>query len=67
MIAKRLFYFINMIKIVLTYYMIMKRFLNSIVVGIGIFLASFLVPVIGAIISIPMSLIGAWMYYDHSK
>jgi branched-subunit amino acid ABC-type transport system permease component len=45
----------------------MKRFLNSIVVGFGIFLASFLVPVIGGIISIPMSLIGAWMYYDHSK
>ena len=44
-----------------------KRFLNSMVVGIGIFFASFLVPVIGVIISIPMSLIGAWMYYDHSK
>jgi hypothetical protein len=26
-----------------------------------------LVPVIGGIISIPMSLIGAWMYYDHSR
>ena len=45
----------------------MKRFFNSIAVGVGIFLASFLVPVIGGIISIPMSLIGAWMYYDHSK
>ena len=45
----------------------MKRFFNSIIVGIGIFSASFLVPVIGGIISIPMSLIGAWMYYDHSK
>jgi branched-subunit amino acid ABC-type transport system permease component len=56
-----------MIKIVLTYYMRIKRFLNSIVVGFGIFLAAFLVPVIGGIISIPMSLIGAWMYYDHSK
>ena len=61
------FFFINIIKIVLTYYMRIKRFLNSIVVGIGIFFASFLVPVIGGIISIPMSLIGAWMYYDHSK
>ncbi|MEC7919017.1 MAG: hypothetical protein VX852_02895 [Candidatus Neomarinimicrobiota bacterium] len=55
-------------KIVLTYNrMKTKRFLNSIVVGIGIFFASFLVPVIGGIISIPMSLIGAWMYYDHSE
>ena len=39
----------------------------SVLTGIGIFFASFLVPVIGGIISIPMSLIGAWMYYDHSK
>ena len=44
-----------------------NRIINSLVVGIGIFLASFLVPVIGAIISIPMSLIGIWMYYDYSK
>tara|TARA_X000000368_G_scaffold181365_1_gene143206 strand:- start:613 stop:756 length:144 start_codon:yes stop_codon:yes gene_type:complete len=44
-----------------------KRFLNSIVVGIGVLFASLLVPIIGVIISIPMSLIGAWKYYDHSK
>jgi len=45
----------------------MKRIVYSLLVGIGIFFASFLVPVIGGIISIPMGLIGAWIYYDYKK
>jgi len=43
------------------------RIFNTIFVGIGIFLASFLVPVIGAIISIPMSIVGAYLYYNYDK
>ena len=38
-----------------------------ILVGVGIFIASFLIPVIGAIVSIPMSLIGAYFYYTYDK
>ena len=45
----------------------MKRIVYSLLVGVGIFFASFLVPVIGGIISIPMGLIGAWIYYDYKK
>ena len=40
---------------------------NTILVGIGIFFASFLIPVIGAVVSIPMSLIGAYFYYTYDK
>ena len=40
---------------------------NTILVGIGIFFASFLIPVIGAIVSVPMSLIGAYFYYTYDK
>jgi len=43
------------------------RIFNTIVVGIGIFLASFLIPVIGAVVSIPMSIIGAYFYYTYDK
>ena len=43
------------------------RIFNTILVGIGIFLASFLIPVIGAVVSIPMSLIGAYFYYTYDK
>ena len=43
------------------------RIFNTIVVGIGIFLASFLIPVIGAVVSIPMSIIGAYFYYTYEK
>ena len=43
------------------------RIFNTILVGIGIFFASFLIPVIGAIVSIPMSLIGAYFYYTYDK
>ncbi len=43
------------------------RILNSLLVGIAIFLASFLIPVIGAIVSIPLGLIGAWIYYDYKR
>ena len=43
------------------------RIFNTIVVGIGIFFASFLIPVIGAVVSIPMSLIGAYFYYTYDK
>ena len=31
------------------------------------FFASFLIPVIGGIVSIPLGLIGAWIYYDYKK
>jgi len=44
----------------------MRNF-NTIIVGIGIFLASFLIPVIGAVVSIPMSIIGAYFYYTYDK
>ena len=43
------------------------RIFNTILVGIGIFFASFLIPVIGAVVSIPMSLIGAYLYYNYDK
>jgi len=43
------------------------RIFNTILVGVGIFIASFLIPVIGAIVSIPMSLIGAYFYYTYDK
>jgi len=43
------------------------RIFNTIIVGIGIFLASFLIPVIGAVLSIPMSIIGAYFYYTYDK
>ncbi len=43
------------------------RILNTVFVGIGIFLASFLIPVIGAIVSLPMSIIGAYLYYVYDK
>ena len=43
------------------------RIFNTILVGIGIFFASFLIPVIGAVVSIPMSLIGANFYYTYDK
>ena len=43
------------------------RIFNTIFVGIGIFFASFLIPVIGAVVSIPMSLIGAYFYYTYDK
>tara|TARA_B100000123_G_scaffold217722_1_gene166193 strand:+ start:310 stop:450 length:141 start_codon:yes stop_codon:yes gene_type:complete len=43
------------------------RIFNTIVVGIGIFIASFLIPVIGAVISVPMSIIGAYFYYTYDK
>tara|TARA_B100000427_G_scaffold175440_1_gene145909 strand:+ start:474 stop:611 length:138 start_codon:yes stop_codon:yes gene_type:complete len=43
------------------------RIFNTIFVGIGIFIASFLIPVIGAVVSIPMSLIGAYFYYTYDK
>jgi|TARA_Y100000817_G_scaffold301407_1_gene281352 hypothetical protein len=43
------------------------RIFNTILVGIGIFFASFLIPVIGAVVSIPMSLIGAYFYYTYDK
>ena len=43
------------------------RIFNTIVVGIGIFIASFLIPVIGAVISVPMSDIGAYFYYTYDK
>tara|TARA_B100000282_G_scaffold89688_1_gene62802 strand:+ start:456 stop:593 length:138 start_codon:yes stop_codon:yes gene_type:complete len=43
------------------------RIFNTILVGIGIFFASFLIPVIGAIVSVPMSLIGAYFYYTYDK
>ncbi|GIT66038.1 MAG: hypothetical protein Ct9H300mP24_4160 [Candidatus Neomarinimicrobiota bacterium] len=43
------------------------RILNSLLVGVGISFASILIPVIGVIISIPMGLIGAWIYYDYKK
>tara|TARA_B100000900_G_C20462882_1_gene668048 strand:+ start:480 stop:620 length:141 start_codon:yes stop_codon:yes gene_type:complete len=43
------------------------RIFNTVIVGIGIFLASFLIPVIGAVVSIPMSIIGAYFYYTYDK
>ena len=43
------------------------RIFNTILVGIGIFFASFLIPVIGAVVAIPMSLIGAYFYYTYDK
>ena len=52
------------------------RIFNTILVGIGIFFASFLIPVIGAVvlipvfgavISVPMSVIGAYFYYTYDK
>jgi len=43
------------------------RIFSTIIVGIGIFLASFLIPVIGAVLSIPMSIIGAYFYYTYDK
>ncbi|MBL6826424.1 MAG: hypothetical protein ISQ72_00210 [Candidatus Marinimicrobia bacterium] len=43
------------------------RIFNTIIVGIGIFLASFLIPVIGTVLSIPMSIIGAYFYYTYDK
>ncbi|MDC3013447.1 hypothetical protein OA083_01665 [Candidatus Marinimicrobia bacterium] len=43
------------------------RIFNTILVGVGIFFASFLIPVIGAVVSIPMSLIGAYFYYTYDK
>tara|TARA_A100000164_G_scaffold363045_1_gene379647 strand:- start:1929 stop:2066 length:138 start_codon:yes stop_codon:yes gene_type:complete len=43
------------------------RIFNTIIVGIGIFLASFLIPVIGAVVSIPMSIIGAYFYYTYEN
>jgi len=43
------------------------RIFNTILVGVGIFIASFLIPVIGAVVSIPMSLIGAYFYYTYDK
>jgi len=43
------------------------RILNSLLVGISIFFASFLIPVIGGIVSIPLGLIGVWIYYDYKK
>ena len=43
------------------------RILNSLLVGVGISFVSILIPVIGVIISIPMGLIGAWIYYDYKK
>jgi len=43
------------------------RIFNTIIVGIGIFLASFLIPVIGAVVSIPMSIIGAYFYFTYDK
>ena len=54
---------------ILTYirWFTVKRIVYSLLVGLGIFFASFLIPVIGGIISIPMGLIGAWIYYDYKK
>tara|TARA_Y100001970_G_C14190321_1_gene834967 strand:- start:28 stop:162 length:135 start_codon:yes stop_codon:yes gene_type:complete len=43
------------------------RILNSLLVGVGIIIASLLIPVIGIIVSIPMGVIGAWTYYDYKK
>ena len=43
------------------------RIFNTILVGIGIFFASFLIPVICAVVAIPMSLIGAYFYYTYDK
>jgi len=43
------------------------RILNTVFVGIGIFLASFLIPIIGAIVSLPMSIIGAYLYYVYDN
>jgi len=43
------------------------RIFNTIIIGIGIFLASFLIPVIGAVVSIPMSIIGVYFYYTYDK
>ena len=41
--------------------------LNTVFVGIGIFLASLLILLIGAIVSVPMSIIGAYLYYVYDK
>jgi len=43
------------------------RIFNTIIVGVGIFIASFLIPVIGAVVSVPMSIIGAYFYYTYDK
>tara|TARA_S200000501_G_scaffold67034_1_gene58439 strand:+ start:133 stop:270 length:138 start_codon:yes stop_codon:yes gene_type:complete len=43
------------------------RIFNTILVGVGIFIASFLIPVIGAVVSIPMSIIGAYLYFNYDK
>tara|TARA_Y100000590_G_C15250780_1_gene837408 strand:+ start:80 stop:217 length:138 start_codon:yes stop_codon:yes gene_type:complete len=45
----------------------MKKIVYSLLVGVGISFASILIPVIGVIVSIPMGLIGAWIYYDYKK
>ena len=43
------------------------RIFNTVFIVVGIFFASFLIPVIGAVVSIPMSLIGAYLYYNYDK
>ena len=43
------------------------RIFNTILVGVGIFIASFLIPVIGAVVSVPMSIIGAYFYFNYDK
>ena len=43
------------------------RIFNTVFIGIGIFLASFLIPIIGIIVSLPMSIIGAYIYYSYDK
>tara|TARA_Y100000816_G_scaffold257984_1_gene212538 strand:+ start:27 stop:167 length:141 start_codon:yes stop_codon:yes gene_type:complete len=43
------------------------RIFNTVIVGFGIFIASFLIPVIGAVVSVPMSIIGAYFYYTYDK
>ena len=43
------------------------RIFNTIFIAMGIFFASFLIPVIGAVVSIPMSLLGGYLYYNYDK
>ncbi len=43
------------------------RIFNTVFIVVGIFFASFLIPVIGAVVSIPMSLLGGYLYYNYDK
>lgn len=46
---------------------IIVRIFNTVFIVVGIFFASFLIPVIGAVVSIPMSLLGGYLYYNYDK